>query len=58
MDQTMLDVGPDADVAVGDRAVFVGGAGPSAAAVAEAAGSFAYELLTGLGARIARRYVG
>ncbi len=58
MDQVMLDVGPDADVALGDRAVFVGGAGPSAVAVAEAAGSFVYELLTGLGARVARRYVG
>ena len=58
MDQVMLDVGPDADVALGDRAVFVGGTGPSAVAVAEAAGSFVYELLTGLGARVARRYVG
>ena len=58
MDQLMLDVGSDADVAPGDRAVFVGGAGPSAVAVAEAAGSFVYELLTGLGARVARRYVG
>jgi alanine racemase len=58
MDQTMLDVGPGADVAVGDRAVFVGGAGPSAVAVAEAAGSFVYELITGLGARVERRYVG
>jgi alanine racemase len=45
-------------VAVGDRAVFVGGAGPSAVAVAEAAGSFVYELITGLGARVERRYVG
>ncbi len=58
MDQVMLDVGPDADVAVGDRAVFVGGAGPSATAVAAAAGSFVYELVAGLGARVARRYVG
>lgn len=58
MDQVMLDVGPDADVAVGDRATFVGGAGPSAAEVAADAGSFVYELVTGLGARVARRYVG
>ncbi len=58
MDQLMLDLGPEADVAVGDRAVFVGGAGPTAVSVAEAAGSFVYELLTGLGGRVARRYVG
>lgn len=58
MDQLMLDVGPDADVAPGDRATFVGGAGPSAVEVAEAAGSFAYELLTGIGVRVARRALG
>ncbi len=58
MDQVMLAVGPDADVAVGDRAVLVGGAGPSAVAVADAAGSFVYELLTGIGRRVVRRYVG
>ncbi|MFN2322786.1 MAG: alanine racemase [Trueperaceae bacterium] len=58
MDQVMLDVGPDADVAPGDRAVFIGGAGPSAVAVAATVGGFVYELLTGLGARVARRYVG
>jgi alanine racemase len=58
MDQLMLDVGPDADVAVGDRVVFAGGRGPTAVAVAEAAGSFVYEFLTGLGTRVARRYVG
>ena len=57
MDQLMLDVGPDADVTVGDRAVFVGGHGPTAVDVAYAAGSFVYELVTGLGARVARRYV-
>ncbi|MDF1523196.1 MAG: alanine racemase [Trueperaceae bacterium] len=58
MDQVMLDLGPHGDARVGDRAVFVGGAGPTAVEVAEAAGSFVYELLTRLGPRIVRRYVG
>ncbi len=56
MDQLMLDLGPDGDAEVGDRAVFVGGEGPSAVEVAAAAGSFVYELVTGLGARIERVY--
>lgn len=60
MDQVMVDCGPDADVARGDEVVFVGaqgaeriGAGEPAAAI----GSIAYELLTGIGPRVARQYV-
>jgi alanine racemase len=57
MDQLMVDLGPAGDAEPGERIDFVGGAAPSAAAVAAAAGSFAYELLTGLGARVLRRYL-
>jgi alanine racemase len=56
MDQLMLDLGPGAEPEPGERIEFVGGAAPSAVEVAEAAGSFAYELLTGIGARVLRRY--
>jgi alanine racemase len=58
MDQLMLDLGPGAEPEPGERIEFVGGAAPSAVEVAEAAGSFAYELLTGIGARVLRRYRG
>jgi alanine racemase len=56
MDQLMLDLGPGAEPEPGERIEFVGGAAPSAVEVAEAAGSFVYELLTGIGARVLRRY--
>jgi alanine racemase len=55
MDQLMLDLGPDGDAEVGERIDFIGGGAPDAAAVANAAGSFVYELLTGIGARVVRR---
>lgn len=57
MDQLMVDLGPDGEVEVGERVDVVGGAAPDAAEVAHEAGSFAYELLTRIGARVARRYV-
>jgi alanine racemase len=57
MDQVMVDLGPDGEAAFGERIEFVGGAAPSAVEVAERAGSFVYELLTGIGPRVARRYV-
>jgi alanine racemase len=57
MDQLMLDLGPEADPEPGERVGFVGGAAPSAVEVAEAAGSFVYELLTGIGTRVSRRYL-
>ncbi|MDA0700232.1 MAG: alanine racemase, partial [bacterium] len=56
MDQVMVDLGPGGDAEVGERVDFVGGDAPTATEVADRAGSFAYELLTGIGARVVRRY--
>ena len=58
MDQLMIDLGPEGDAEVGERVGLVGGAAPSAASLADAAGSFVYELLTGIGPRVVRRYRG
>ncbi len=55
MDQTLFDAG-DATPQVGDRAVLLGPGGPRAEAVASLLGTIPYELLTGLGARVTRRY--
>ncbi|HUR94183.1 MAG TPA: alanine racemase [Gemmatimonadales bacterium] len=54
MDMTMIDVG-DASVAPGDVATVYGGR-VSIDEQASAAGTIAYELLTGLAARVPRRY--
>jgi alanine racemase len=56
MDFTMVDVG-DAEPPVGTTATFYGGA-ISLDAQAAAAGTISYELLTGIGPRVARRYGG
>jgi alanine racemase len=55
MDQLLLDVG-DAEVAVGDEAVLMGPGGPGADTLAARIGTIAYELLTGVGRRVLRRY--
>ena len=57
MDQLMLDLGPDGDAEVGERVDLIGGGAPSAFELAADAGSFSYELLTGIGARVVRRYL-
>ncbi len=58
MDQLMLDVGADGgDVALGDTAIAFGPGGPDTERLAERAGTVSYELLTRIGARVARRYV-
>ena len=58
MDQLMIDLGPEGAAEVGERVELLGGAAPSAASLADAAGSFVYELLTGIGPRVVRRYRG
>lgn len=61
MDQFVVDVGPDSPVRAGDTAVLFGsGAGgePTAADWAEAAGTIDYEIVTRIGARVPRSYVG
>lgn len=60
MDQLVVDVG-DAKVAPGDRAVIFGDpatGAPSAADWGEVAGTINYELVTRLGRRVGRRYLG
>ena len=57
MDQLMLDLGPEGDAEVGERIDLIGGGAPSAFDLAADAGSFTYELLTGIGARVVRRYL-
>lgn len=56
MDQFMID-GTDVDIAVGDRVVLWGPGGPSAEELGEAIGTVSYEMLTGVAARVGRRYV-
>ena len=60
MDQLMVDVG-DAPVEVGDEVVLLGAQGEDqikAAEWAERLGTIAYEIVTGIGPRVPRRYVG
>ena len=60
MDQFMVDVGPGGSAYNGDEVVLIGrqqDAGISCEAVAQAAGTIPYEILTGLNERIPREYV-
>ncbi len=60
MDQLMVDVG-DGDVEVGDEVVLLGTQGGEAITAEEWAdrlGIIAYEVVTGIGPRVPRRYVG
>ena len=61
MDQFMVDLGPGGSAYNEDEVVLIGGQGSDAIsceAVALAAGTIPYEILTGLNARIPREYVG
>jgi len=61
MDQVVLDVGPDAKVAAGDVAVlFADGrhGEPTAQDWAEAAGTISYEIVSRIGSRVPRIYLG
>ncbi|MDQ2649891.1 MAG: alanine racemase [Actinomycetota bacterium] len=60
MDQVMVDLGPDSDVAPGDEAVLLGAQGDERITPDEWAaklGTISYEVVCALGARIERRYV-
>ena len=58
MDMLLVDLGdpdgPGADVHLGEEAVLFGPGGPTAEAAADAAGTIAYELTSGLTARVPR----
>ncbi len=59
MDQLMVDCGPDADVAAGDRVVLLGTQGDERITPDEWAarlGTISYEVVCAIGARVARRY--
>lgn len=59
MDQLMVDVGPDADVAVGDEAVLLGRQGDERITPDEWAArldTISYEVVCAIGARVERRY--
>ncbi len=61
MDQFMVDLGPQGTAYNGDEAVLIGrqdGQSLSCEAVAAAAGTIPYEILTGLNERIPREYLG
>ena len=60
MDQLMVDVG-DEPVDVGDEVVLLGAQGEdqiNAAEWAQRLGTISYEIVTGIGPRVPRRYVG
>ncbi len=56
MDQLMVDA-TGVDVGIGDRVVLWGPGGPGADALGESIGTVSYEMLTGVAARVGRRYV-
>lgn len=61
MDQFVLDLGPAADERAGDTVTLFGpgrDGGPTAQDWAEAAGTISYEIITRLGTRVPRIYVG
>ena len=61
MDQVVVDLGPESHARAGDIAVLFGpeaAGGPSAQEWAIAAGTISYEIVTRLGARVERVYVG
>lgn len=61
MDQIVVDVTDVPNVAVGDAVTLIGSDGPetiTVAELAERAGTIPYEILTGIGKRVKREYVG
>ncbi|NTU57361.1 MAG: alanine racemase [Chlorobiaceae bacterium] len=57
MDQTMVDLGDDLSVSVGDAVVLFGWEGPTAGQQAIAAGTISYELLCAVSRRVRRVFV-
>ena len=60
MDQMMVDITDAEDLSVGDPVVLLGRDGRqciTAAALGDAAGSFSYELVSGIGMRVPRVYI-
>jgi alanine racemase len=57
MDQFVVDVG-DASVSPGDRVVIFGDCGPSADDLASAADTINYEIVTRIGSRFNREFIG
>lgn len=57
MDQTMIDLGNDRSVRVGDTAVLFGWDGPTAGEQAIAAGTISYELLCSVSRRVKRIFI-
>jgi alanine racemase len=61
MDQFVLDLGPDATETAGDTVVLFGAGDdgqPTAEDWAHASGTISYEIVTRIGARVPRVYVG
>jgi alanine racemase len=60
MDQFVVDLGPQSDAREGDEVVLFGADpdGPSAQAWADATGTISYEIVTRIGPRVPRVYVG
>jgi len=54
MDQFLVDLGPDSGVNAGDDVVLFGPQGPTAADLADLAGTISYEILCGIAARVPR----
>ncbi|HHE32104.1 MAG TPA: alanine racemase [Chlorobaculum parvum] len=57
MDQTMVDLGQDRSISVGDTAVLFGWDGPSAGEQAITAGTISYELLCSVSKRVKRVFI-
>lgn len=58
MDQLMFDLGPANRAQPGERCILWGEGGPDGEEIARRVGTVSYELLTGLGSRVERVYVG
>jgi alanine racemase len=60
MDQFVVDLGPESTARAGDEVVLFGSDpdGPSAQGWADATGTISYEIVTRIGPRVPRVYVG